>query len=336
MFNIQELAELIYEKTINDLNYFVHRSMVVVGNNSTGKSTLLKELLNKIIIEGNDKFYYIDAQNRVVTNSTKAEFSVHYSEFSVRTILTTRFKPDYFAKEDVFDATYSGGVVTYSELMSDLNTYNKLFNNFMSCDLKKGLLMRRDSFIEGNDTLYYKDNIDIGSISSSEAAKIRLIMEINYANNQECKVVIIDEFDDHFDTENMISFMNKLQEYYSKLRFIFVIHNFEAIVRISGFDAIVYNNEKTSPVKIISLDCDDITELGQVYRIRSRYIGKKKSSEVLLSECISELIKCGKIDEKNRKKILLIEREKLNSKEKILYDYIVEHTEDESRITNKI
>lgn len=336
MFNIQDLAELIYKKTITGTNYFVHKSMVVVGNNSTGKSTLLKALLSKIINEGSDKFYYIDAQNRVVINSSKTEFSIRYSEFDVRTILATRFRPDYFAKEDVFDTTYSGGVVTFSELMSDLNVYNKLFKNFMSCDLKRGSLLRDDSFIEGNDTLFYKDDIDIGSISSSEAAKIRLIMEIHYANNQGCKAVIIDEFDDHFDTENMISFMSKLKEYYSKLRFIFVIHNFEALVRLSGFDAIVYNNEKTTPVEVLSLDCNDITELGQVYKIRSRYIGKKNSSEVFLSECISDLVKCGKINEKNRKKILSTDREDLNAKERILYDYIMEHTEDESRITNKI
>lgn len=329
MFNINELSELIYRNTIEDIDYLTHRSMVVVGNNSTGKSTLIKELLSKVLGEKREEFYYIDSQNRVVTNSARTELSVRYSKFSVLTILDTRFNVDYFSKEDVFDPTYSGGVVTFSELMADLDAYNVLLNNFMQCDLKKGSLMRDDSLIEGNETLFYKDSIEIGSISSSEAAKIRLVMEINYAKTEGCKVVIIDEFDDHFDTENMVSFMSKLKEFYSELRFVFVIHNFEAIVRLNGFDAIIYNNEVTAPVDILLLDCDDISELGQVYKIRSRYIGEKRESEVFLSECVSDIVKLGKVNEKNMEKFVHTERETLNSKERVLFDYIVEHTGDE-------
>lgn len=326
MFNIQELAELIYDKTVASVDYFTHKSMVIVGDNSTGKSTLLKEILNRVIQNCNNEFYYIDSQNRVITNSSKAELSIRYSRFDIQTILKTRFHTDYFAKEDVFDTTYSGGVTTFSELMADTEAYNTLFNNFFSCDLKKGFLMKEGSLIEGNETLFFKDSVDISSVSSSEAAKMRLIMEINFARNLGCKVVIIDEFDDHFDTENMVSFMSKLKEYYSELRFVLVIHNFEAIVRINGFDAVVYNNEVTAPAELLLLDCDDITELGQVYKIRSRYIGKKSVSEVFLSECISDIVKLGGITEKKGEVILHIERETLNAKERILYDYIVEHT----------
>lgn len=329
MFNIHELSELIYRNTIEDVDYLTHRSMVVVGNNSTGKSTLIKELLSKVLGEKREEFYYIDSQNRVVTNSARTELSVRYSKFSVLEILDTRFNAGYFSKEDVFDPTYSGGVVTFSELMADLDAYNVLLNNFMQCDLKKGSLMRDDSLIGGNETLFYKDSVEIGSISSSEAAKIRLVMEINYAKTKGCKVVIIDEFDDHFDTENMVSFMSKLKKFYQELRFVFVIHNFEAIVRLNGFDAIIYNNEMTAPVDILLLDCDDISELGQVYKIRSRYIGEKRESEVFLAECVSDIVKLGKVSEKNVEKLVHTEREALNSKERVLFDYIVEHTGDE-------
>lgn len=330
MFDIQELVELIYEKTVADMDCFVHKSMVVVGNNSTGKSTLLKKLLGKVIKEDRSEFYYIDSQNRVVVNASRAEMGIRYARFAVQTILKTRYNVDYFAKEDVFDATYSGGVVTFSELMADIEAYNELFHKFVPCNLKKGSLMKDDSLIEGNETLFYKDSIEIGSISSSEAAKLRLIMEINYASKQGCKVVIIDEFDDHLDTENMISFMDKLKEHYPGLRFIFVIHNFEAIVRIDGFDAIVFNNEETAPVALLQMDCDDITELGQVYKIRSKYIGKKKKSEIFLSECVSDIVKLGKVNERNKEEILRTERDTLNAKERILYDYIVRHTRDEN------
>lgn len=239
MFNIRELAQLLYDRTLTDTEFLSHRNMVVVGNNSTGKSTLLKVLLDKIIENNNEEFYYLDSQNRIVIERLEENLSVRYSDFDVRTIINARRDVNYFAKADVFTKDYSGGAVTFSELMADIHTYNILIKKFMPVTLNKGSMLKQKSFIGGSETIYVNDKIDIGSISSSEASKIRLIMEINYAASRGCKVVIIDEFDDHFDSDNMVSFIKKLIDNFDKLRFVFVIHNFEVLVRLNSMDAVI-------------------------------------------------------------------------------------------------
>lgn len=331
MLNMQDLSELIYLNTLNDENYFYHKNIVVAGNNSSGKSTLLKMMLQKIIKDGCDKFYYIDSQNRVVIEPTNDRLGICYADFDLVSIISTRSDPDFFSKKDVFDQRYSGGIVTYSELMEDLDKYNRLFKVFMpDIELTKGTLLSNDTYIEGTDTIIVRDKYSISHLSSGEAAKMRLIMEINYANSLGCKAVIIDEFDDHFDSENMLSFIEKLVEYFYNLRFVLVMHNFEILVRINAMDAVIYNNEKTSPAEIWPVDCDDITELGQIYKIRSQYIGKKSPQEILLSSCVSDIVKKGKISVGNRQKFETLNRKELNAKERILFDYIEEHAQDES------
>lgn len=331
MLSMQDLSELIYSNTLQDVDYFYHKNIIVAGNNSTGKSTLIRRILQKAIENKCDKFYYIDSQNRVVVDPANYKVDMRYADFDLLSILSTRYDPDYFSKKDVFDKNYSGGVVTYSELMGDLQKYNTLFNFFMpGITLTKGMLLNENTIIGGTDTIKVDGKYSISNLSSSEAAKIRLIMEINYANSRGCKAVIIDEFDDHLDSENMILFIEKLIEHFSQMRFVFVIHNFEIIVRINKMDAVLYNNENTSSAEIWPVDCDDITELGQIYRIRSQYIGKKRSEEILLSSCVSDIVKKGKISDKNSQKYKKLNRVELNAKERILFDYIGEHAQDES------
>ena len=330
MFNISQLAQHLYDRTVSESNYFWHKSIIVVGNNSTGKSKLLKELLDKVIENERTDFYYIDSKNRVVIDRLNENLSIQYSSFDVGTIVRARCDSANFSKLDVFDERYSGGVVTFSELMSNLEKYNELLDYFMSWTLERGNLLKKESFIGGCNTLLINGEIDIESISSSEAAKIRLLMEIDYANTKRCRVVIIDEFDEYFDIENMLSFMRSLVDYYSGMRFVFVVHNFELLVRISDMDAVIYNNEKTASAEILPLDCNDITQLGQIHKIRSRYIGEKDNTEQFLSECISELLKYGVCSQKNKKQLVQLNRNLLKSKEKILYDYIEEYSKNEN------
>lgn len=328
---MQSLSNIIYTNTLQDKRFFCHKNIIIAGNNSSGKSTLIKQILRKVRENKCKEFYYIDSQNRVVMDSTNNRLDVCYADFILTSIINTRSDPDFFSKKDVFDKRCSGGIATYAELTNNLEKYNELFNVFIpGIMLTKDSLLNEDTIIGGTDTIKVNGRYNISDLSSSEAAKMRLIMEINYANSLDCKAVIIDEFDDHFDSENMISFMETLVEYFAQMRFVFVIHNFEILVRINGMDAVIYNNEKTSPDEIWVVDCDDITELGQIYRIRSQYIGKKRSDEILLSSCVSDIVKKGKISDENNTKYKNLNRVELNAKERILFDYIREHAQDEN------
>ena len=90
---LNEIINLLY---CNNLNY---DDTVIIGDNSSGKSLLLKLLIEKY---GNtDKLYFIDAVNRgfdvgmVIKDGKKPEYK--------QTIINTRIKKEYFNLQDSFN-----------------------------------------------------------------------------------------------------------------------------------------------------------------------------------------------------------------------------------------
>lgn len=324
MYSIDGIAKEIYDSVVNNRFMHQHKNIVVVGDNESGKTTLLKKLLS--MVKEGDGFYFIDSLNRVVSGSAikNQDTDIRYDDFPPEKILNERKSQSFFSKEDIFIDGVQGSLATYSELSGNIEEYERLFNNFFECKISWSDSLGAESVINGSKTLQINGN-DINSLSSSLAAKIRLIMEIEYAKRSGCKFVIIDEFDDHFEAGNMVSFIEQLQRNYMDLRFLIVIHNFDVLVQIFGFDAVIYNNPNTTHIEILVKDCDDVTAIGQVERIRAKYLGSKDEKEDFLSDCISSWVKTGTISDEQDKLLLEIDRKALNLKNKILFDYILEH-----------
>lgn len=324
MYNIDDVAENIYQSVVNDTKIYCHDSIIVVGDNRSGKTTLLSSLLGKIA-ENNNDFYFIDSPNRVVYGSEvkNQESEIRFSDFSPWDILKERKSKSFMSKEDIFPKGNKGYLVTYSELSGNTKEYEKIFNSFFKCKIERKSLLGEDSFISGNSILAI-NNTYIDNLSSSEAAQIRIIMETEYAKQCECKMVIIDEFCNSLDPDNQVDFASKLKDNYPELRFVFVIHDFSLLVRLSGFDAVIYNNANTSPVPISMLDCNDIKSIGEVNRIRSRFISDIDEYQKFFAHCISEYFKTGKMSDESKEHLNEIKPETLTIRNHILYDYLME------------
>ena len=325
MYSIENVSEDIYISVLNNSETYNHKSIVVVGDNASGKTTLIKSLLEKIKNEECDDFYFIDSLNRMVygAEDRNQASEIRYSDFKPLEILKERSSSAYLSKEDIFPKANRGSLVTYSELLGNKDNYELLFNRFFECRLDMGLAVGTESIISGNNILTVNEK-KINSLSSSEAARIRLIMEIEYAKRCGCKMVIVDEYDNSLDPDNQIKLVSQLMQNYPELRFIFVIHNYALLVQLSGVDAIIYNNPNTAPIDINVVDCDDITAIGEVNRIRTKYIGIKNEDEIFLANCVSECIKRGKLSKDHNEEFIQIDRNTLTVKNRILYDYIVE------------
>lgn len=337
MYNIANVSEEIYRSVIENTSAFNHNSLIIVGDNATGKTTLLKRLLGLVKKEHTEMFYFIDSLNRRVYGSDvkNQESGVCYSDFKPDALLRERSSDSFFSKEDVFLRSAQGSMVTYSELCANIDKYEALFNKFFPCRIERGNSLGENSIINGNKILTV-NGVNIDSLSSSQAAKIRLIMEIEYAQECECRMVIIDEFDDHFDADNLVKFIEQLKENYPNLRFLFTIHSFELLVQLSGMDGIVYNNPDTAPIDISIIDCDDITEIGQVSKIRAKYITSKGDKERFLSSCVTSCIKKGGISKEQESVLIEIDRNELNVKNRVLFDYVVRYSKDENKDKNEI
>lgn len=320
-------VEEIYDGTKNGM-FFNHRNLVIVGDNSSGKTTILVGLLGRIIAENREDCYYIDSKNRVLFDE-KEEMSLKYDRFTPLEILKARAKKDNIAKKDIFPDEYSGTLVTYNELLSDIEKYSALSQEFIEKSFSVVINKNEENFLtklidENKRKIVVDDNQEIQSLSSSEAAIMRIVMEIEYAvsEHNKCKTIIIDEFDTHLDSNRMIRFMDQLVEKYVGIQFIFVIHNLIDLVNISAMDAILLCTEGTTETYFREIDCDDITEIGQVERIKSKIIGKKRSEEILLDKCVNSIVKYGKLDEKLAAEYQLLDNKRLTAKEKILYMYV--------------
>ena len=97
-FGREQIADIGKKISAQKLNY---TDSVVVGDNSSGKSLLLKEFV-KSVYSGGANVYFIDAVNRGFNVKEVPELPDERPDYRT-TILETRMKEDYFNLKDSFN-----------------------------------------------------------------------------------------------------------------------------------------------------------------------------------------------------------------------------------------
>ena len=95
-------------------------------------------------------------------------------------------------------------------------------------------------------------------------------------------------------------------------------------MNINDFDALIFNILDTSETPYNYVDTNDISQIGDAYKVFNRFAGKKGKQEMLLREGITYVVKDEKIPIEIHDEIAKIDRKLLTNKEKILFDYIKE------------
>ena len=334
MYDIDKLSRDIYEAISGDIQkkFRDHYNMVIVGNNSTGKTSLIECLLNTVKQQKRKDFYYIDPKNRTVYEpEEEGGYSLDLESITAYDIISSRIHKKVMAKKDIFVDNLSGGGFFFTELVTKFDVYRNVLEQFMGWEINvespeetsESIFERA---IERNQRkkVIINNSYEIASISSSEQAKMRIVMEVMIAKEKDCKVVIIDEFDSHFDSEGMVSFLAQLVKKFNEIRFIVIIHNYEVLVNINDFDALIFNILDTSETPYNYVDTNDISQIGDAYKVFNRFAGKKGKREMLLREGITYVVKDEKIPIEIHDEIAKIDRKLLTNKEKILFDYIKE------------
>lgn len=336
MLNLSAEVSELYDILKGKKNFRSTKSLAIVGGNTDGKTSIIQSILQFAIKDDRDDFYYIDPCNRGV--SRVKETSMMFKDFVPKDILSERLKPNSRKRADRFYLDEDGASVAYHELCENYENYRELLSSVLgftfsfrarTSQMISGdpdiLVAYRSGLSDGvNGDSNFDEEWSIEDLSSSEIARLRMLMEIDYAVKEYgANVIVIDEFDAYLDKNSIASFYNSLCVNYPDTTFVIVIHNIECIVLLENIDVLLLtksikcNDEYSS----LRFSANDINDSSQLYKMQSRVNTNKISKlELSLQAAIRDYLELG---EKNDITEILKEYEQDNkpARVKILIDY---------------
>lgn len=236
---------------------------IIVGDNSSGKSLLLRLLLDKM---GEiDEVYFIDAVNRgfdvskVIEENQKLSYN--------KAIVKTRIQENYFNLEDSFNC--------YGTLTERIEQIYYLFEDELQelfCELTGERFK-----IAGNGILGEVDfENGRGTLSSGYQAIVRIILELLFYQ-QKCIVdkqlsrvkVIIDELDEFLSPTYARKIFPFLKKKFCQMDFVITTHSCDVVVASQNANLVILDN---SEVEVV--DVNDYQSASEVQMIFNRIFGE--------------------------------------------------------------
>lgn len=289
---------------------------VIIGENSCGKSLLLRLLVQKA--GKTDSIYFLDAVNRgfdvgkVVRETKKPAYK--------RTIIDTRIQDDYFNLKDSFNCF---GTMTerieqiyypYEEKLQDL--FEKLTDERFR--LIPGDVFGEVEFKEGR-----------GLLSSGYQAIVRILLELLYFQDKcveekgiERAVVIIDELDEFLSPGYAYKIFPFLKEQFPQMDFIVTTHSGDLVAGAQNANLIVLD-EKGYEVMDIN-DCQSISEVQIIFdRVFGGHMPQASETENILRRLFNNKINQA-WTEGDQRQLEELKRENLTASQQLIYKQILE------------
>lgn len=326
--NINDVSNLIEKSIENGTNFFNHMDLLIVGENTAGKSLLLKKIITKL---KTNNVYFIDDKNRSIP-SDKANNSDSFERFTPLSIVNHRIKDNIFNKLDQF-SDKDGSEIVLFELLKNNKKYISLFKEVLNIDLNisKNPFESTSDNIDDINEIIDKDNtydsvtvnnVNLENISSGTQSKLRMLMEVNFAYENGIKTIIIDEFNTNLDFKSSYTFFKQLKNKYTDIRFIITSHNIYTVRGINNIDVIkIYKQYDELYENICEFfDSNDLDNLEIIDRKLFGYSDVKDKKDILISNCLKNLIVNGTISEDEKKYIC--SDEEFSIRQKIVCNYI--------------
>ncbi len=317
--NVKDITKLMKQAIVNDTNFLLHKDMIIIGENTSGKSKLLKDLIKGL---NNNSIYFIDSKNRTIPIK-EGVLGDEFNKFKVEEIVEYRIKPENFNRRDVF-YTASGSEIVLGELIKYNSKYANLFKDTLGINM---------TYVKSNELVQDAvEDICIGpdklsKISSGIQCRLRILMEVNHASENKCKVIIIDEFNTNLDYKAASQFFIQLKTRYSHIRFIITSHSIYTLRGIDNADVVkIYKGfEKSEDNSCEFFDCKDLDNLEIIDRklfSGSSYGKQKNDTDIFLSNILKRVISGENIDYDLVKKVNQIEG--LTLRQEIVQKYVLD------------
>ena len=310
MDSLNELVEILQRKRLK------YRDNVIIGDNSSGKSLLLKMIIENYGVT-ND-VYFIDAVNRgfntgmVIKEEKKPEYK--------QTIVNTRIKKEFFNLRDSFNC-YG----TLTERIEQIYfPYEKELQK-----LFEELTKERFQIIEGETLGEVSFKNTKGLLSSGYQAIVRILLELLYyqekcveSKNLEHPVVIIDELDEFLSPGYAFLIMPFLKTKFPKMEFIITTHSCDLVAGAQNANLIILKDDEYEV-----LDINDLQSISEVQIIFDRVFGEHAVKENEIEMELRRLLN-NKINnawgEREQIQLKEIQRKNLTSSQQIICKQISE------------
>ncbi len=308
-----------YQNTINEMVSIIlekklpYENTIIIGNNSSGKSELLKRLLLK---SGFEHWYLIDSVNRYfnIGQIFKRLEKTSHIQFSEK-IVEHRLKEDNYNLKDTF---YYGGVPSeienfYFDFEPEIK---RLVKDFLGVELEI-----RQSEV---DFRLYLDGIE-SCLSSGYQALLRIFIEMEYIRQtMKTGTIVIDEIDEFLFAYNCARIFEFLRQEYKNFTFIVTTHSADLIA-----NALTSNLVMLSEGAYELLDAGDFNSVSQVYNIFNSifYDRKAMSDKEMIDVALRKLLNnkvAGIWREEDSNELLSIKGEVLTKAQRVLIRQIEE------------
>ncbi|MBF7810071.1 AAA family ATPase [Clostridium beijerinckii] len=264
-----------------------YRNTIIVGDNSSGKSEILKELL----INQEEGYYFIDSVNRSfnyekVTNSDDLDGTY-------KSVVKYRLSENNFNLIDTFNLYETGTDVIEKVYFNYHEELKLMIKNFLNIDFQ--ITIKEDKILGKKKVLDMGDGIE--KLSSGYQAIIRLFLELIYFKNSlessiVSPVVVIDEINEFLSTKNEERILPFLIKTFKDMNFVVTTHSADVVASSIDCNIIVLSSNNYE-----CLDGNDFTSVTDVRDIFEKIYNLSSRSETddieitlrnLLSSKISE------------------------------------------------
>ena len=251
-----------YQESINSVldrimeKGFLHDHIIVVGDNSCGKSYMLRELVEKLVAN-NSQVYFLDAVNRgfdieyVLINGEAPDFGID--------IVNTRIREDYFNTKDSF--AYAA---------HDTERVERIYSTYEKNVQKNFRQLTGDGFeiIYDESPRKIRMKEEEGVLSSGYQALIRMLLEIEYFQRSCVKRrrkkdawIIIDEIDEFLSPRNARKLLPFLIGKFPAMRFVVSTHSCDVVASMKEANIVVLREEQSEV-----LDAGDYMTLDEPFK----------------------------------------------------------------------
>lgn len=325
--NIEDISNLIVESIKNNTNFFNHIDLLIVGENTAGKSLLLKNIIKKL---GVDKVYFIDDKNRSIP-SNRTNNNDGFERFTPSEIVTHRIKINIFNRLDQF-SDKDGSEIVLAELFNNNKKYIDLFKEVLNINLSISKNTSKnvnknidlDAIILNSDILesITVNGVNLENISSGIQSKLRILMEVNFAYENGIKTIIIDEFNTNLDFKSSYMFFKQLKDKYADVRFIITSHSIYTVRGIDDIDVIkIYKKYDDITENICEIfDGNDLDNLEIIDKKLFGYSDVRNKKDILISNCLKNVIINGTLSKEDKE--FIYSDEELTLRQQIVCNYI--------------